>query len=466
MPRVAVIGGGFSGLSTAWHLGQVGFNVTVLEASPRFGGRIETGTFSTGDRYERGAAEFYDITGSPALKNLVHALELPTRPMRASPYFVWKGTTLESKDGIRRALGDRAVDAMDAFWKKGLEHRPVEEFAEAGHPRDNEHPWSKMSFEKVLKEHLSDDVGRDFTAFQGHSDLATSPRMTNGTFGFDNLLIDHPDYCKFYLLRDGNESLAKSLRGGNFEILHGAHVNRIAQNGSGFQVSFNGGKTLNADVVVVTVWPGKLGQVEWSGKGLSEAVADHSRHCNYWTHYLRVTFLFKGRFWAADFPEDYFVQDCFGGATVYDQSWLSETRGVLSWLLAGEEAKTLSELSDNEIIRRVADSFPEAIKRKSHLGMEARVDRYMSGVSRQPGGLPLQSFEDRHLPCGDPKLLFTGDYLYDATINGAYDSALWVANAIAEPHGRKILRPPPAKVAASAPPQVHNDSLPFFARRV
>ena len=39
---VAVIGGGLAGLTTAWRLGRAGFDVTVFEAEPRYGGRSLT----------------------------------------------------------------------------------------------------------------------------------------------------------------------------------------------------------------------------------------------------------------------------------------------------------------------------------------------------------------------------------------------------------------------------------------
>ena len=43
-PRVTVVGGGITGLAAAWELVQRGAAVTVLEAGPRWGGKIETGT--------------------------------------------------------------------------------------------------------------------------------------------------------------------------------------------------------------------------------------------------------------------------------------------------------------------------------------------------------------------------------------------------------------------------------------
>jgi monoamine oxidase len=437
-PKVVIVGAGFSGLAIAWHLGQLGFNVTVLEASPRFGGRIETGKFSTGDSYEHGAAEFYDITGDSHLKDLVKFLDLDTRPMKATPYFVWRDKTLETKQAIRREIGDSAVDAMDEFWQLGLYYRSVKDFSNASSLKDNKHPWIRNTYESVLEKYLPNELGRAFTLMQGHSDLAAAPDRVNGTFGFDNLLIDDPAYCKFYLIKGGNDLLVKTLMCGNFDVVFDASVRRIASTVNGFKVFYNG-KSIDADAVVITTSPVAMDYYEFTDEDLAIATQAHSKRYSKMTNYLRVSFLFQDRFWAKDFPEDYFVHDCFKGATVYDQSWMNSGRGVLSWLLAGSEAADLSALNDSDVIRAVIDQFPPAIKRKVHRGIDARVDRYMNGVSRQPGGLPLLPYLQRHKPCEDKALYFTGDYLYDATINGAYESACRVVDYIAKTYGKAIV---------------------------
>src|SRR5579862_1644017 len=42
MPSVAIVGGGISGLSTAYYLSKAGISSTVIEARPRLGGVIQT----------------------------------------------------------------------------------------------------------------------------------------------------------------------------------------------------------------------------------------------------------------------------------------------------------------------------------------------------------------------------------------------------------------------------------------
>lgn len=63
---VVIIGGGLSGLSTAYQLKKAGISYRVLEMEPRVGGRVRTGSYPEKTRAEVGLAEFWD--GNPALE--------------------------------------------------------------------------------------------------------------------------------------------------------------------------------------------------------------------------------------------------------------------------------------------------------------------------------------------------------------------------------------------------------------
>ena len=76
MPRVAIVGGGLAGLTTARRLKQAGINATVYEASSRLGGRCFTGrgVFADGQIFEHGG-ELID-NGHIAMKQLAQELGL------------------------------------------------------------------------------------------------------------------------------------------------------------------------------------------------------------------------------------------------------------------------------------------------------------------------------------------------------------------------------------------------------
>lgn len=62
---VLIVGGGLSGLSTAYLLKKAGIRSRILELAPRVGGRVRTGSYPEQVYAEIGLAEFWD--GNPAL---------------------------------------------------------------------------------------------------------------------------------------------------------------------------------------------------------------------------------------------------------------------------------------------------------------------------------------------------------------------------------------------------------------
>ena len=95
-------------------------------------------------------------------------------------------------------------------------------------------------------------------------------------------------------------------------------------------------------------------------------------------------------------------------------------------------------LSDEEILSQVVQSLPSVLSRGPEQLLAHRVDRFTGvlGVIRLPGGRPIQTLEKRHRASESCEgIYFTGDYLYDATLSGACDSANTIARAVAEKVG-------------------------------
>ena len=82
-----VIGAGISGLAAATTLKNSGFNVTVLEASDRYGGRIETVDFD-GYMADFGASWIHGIHGNP-LYSLSNSNSIVTKPTFYDPSYIF-----------------------------------------------------------------------------------------------------------------------------------------------------------------------------------------------------------------------------------------------------------------------------------------------------------------------------------------------------------------------------------------
>ncbi len=444
--RIGIVGAGFSGLMSAYLLerrfgDQV--EIEIWEAGDRPGGRVRTTRVpEAGVRYEAGVAELYDIAGNPQLRRLIRHLGLETRPLTGTPYFVVGDRVLRDDRALEGLVGHRGMDRLRRFWEQGTALRPPADYALAGRERDNDHPWQRRTFQDVLGD-IDEPLGEWFTAMQCHSDLATEPPHTSGLFGMDNLLIDHPGYCTMYTLTEGNEGLVAALadRVRSPVSLRTAVTHVAADDETGVRVTVQNreGERRDAelDALVVTLPPPGVRRIRWRDERLRDAVADHVRHHDHGTAYLRVTLVFRRRFWRHEFPEDYFVSDAFGGVTVYDQSPDDGAAGtgIQSWLLGGAPALEYASRSDQEIVAAVLDAMPGVTPVRDDLLVRACVDRWtgVAGVSALPGGVPLRPVRQRHSPDPRwPQLQFVGDYLYDATLCGALDAVRYGVSRLDE----------------------------------
>ncbi len=79
-PKILIIGAGIAGLAAAQDLIQSGFDVTILEARARSGGRICPDD-SLGLTVGRGATWIHGMEGNP-ITNLAHQFHAPLKQSR------------------------------------------------------------------------------------------------------------------------------------------------------------------------------------------------------------------------------------------------------------------------------------------------------------------------------------------------------------------------------------------------
>lgn len=88
---IAVVGGGISGLSTAWYLSRAGLSCTLIEKQPRLGGVIETG-YDQGCVLEGGPDSF--LAAKPEALQLIRELGLEGDVISSNDHqrvtYIWK----------------------------------------------------------------------------------------------------------------------------------------------------------------------------------------------------------------------------------------------------------------------------------------------------------------------------------------------------------------------------------------
>ena len=94
-PRIAIVGGGISGLSCAWYLAKSGISPVIIEARPRLGGVIQTERVD-GCVIEAGPDSFLSV--KPAAVDLIREVGLAGDIIGSNDHlrktYVWKGGRL------------------------------------------------------------------------------------------------------------------------------------------------------------------------------------------------------------------------------------------------------------------------------------------------------------------------------------------------------------------------------------
>ena len=114
MPKAVIIGGGISGLSTAYYLARRGVASTLIESRPRLGGVIQT-EHVEGCTIEAGPDSF--ISAKPAALELIRELGLADQVIGSNDYsrktFVWKhGRLVPLPEGLMMMVPTRILPLL------------------------------------------------------------------------------------------------------------------------------------------------------------------------------------------------------------------------------------------------------------------------------------------------------------------------------------------------------------------
>ena len=289
-----------------------------------------------------------------------------------------------------------------------------------------------MTGDEILTNEIKDETARRYIRVMAHSDVSVPPHLTNGLTFLKNVLMDVEGYLNIYSVVGGNEKIVERLADEiDADVEFDATVRSVEPQRDGtyrLEVMKAGvTEAVVADYVVLALPLTALSIIDWRSAALRRAMNKHIGYFDRPGHYLRVTLLFERPFWREHVSGNWFMVDGFDGCCVYDESSRQELgpHGALSFLIAGNAALGLANMSDARIEELCLDALPPAMQHGRALLIDRRVHRWMATVNAVPGGLPQRSRVANHQPdpVQLPGLLTVGDYMFDATLNGVLDSA-------------------------------------------
>ena len=256
--RAIVVGAGFSGLTAAFELSRAGYDVTVVEARGRVGGRVVSlGDLVPGKNVEGGG----ELIGS----------NHPTWVAYAERFKLEFLDVSESEDfDFPIILGGRALSADDAeaLWEE-LDTVVNVMNADAATVSDADRPWTTANAQALDQRTLGQWIQGLMASDRCKIALDAMMTADNGVrtewqsylanlamvkgHGLEKYWTD----SEVYRCRGGNQQLARKLQEaiGAARVLLSTPVDAITVGASNVRVRLANGKTLEADDVILTVPP-------------------------------------------------------------------------------------------------------------------------------------------------------------------------------------------------------------------
>jgi monoamine oxidase len=254
--RIIVVGAGFAGLSAGHELKSMGYDVVVVEARDRIGGRVQSfGDFVPGKTFE-GGGEYIGLNqphwwaykaklGLEFVEVICEDAETPivlngARLDKAAADAIWS----ELDTAFQPLITDARQVNIEQPWltpgARDLDYRSTADWLDSS-------PVSPLTKQAIAAEF----EGNNAVPMDRQSYLGNLTQIAAG--GFERFFTD----TEVYRLKGGNQLLAERLADGigRQRVLLGLAVKAITQTELGVSVQLSNGKVLIGDDVVLSVPP-------------------------------------------------------------------------------------------------------------------------------------------------------------------------------------------------------------------
>lgn len=309
--RVLVVGAGFSGLACAYELQAAGYDVRVIEATNRVGGRVRSSNdFVAGRTVEIGG----ELVGSNHPTWMAYKDTFGLEFSELSENEEWEQPVVLDGKRLSRDEAKALLEEMDEVFNKAIDPQAANVVADE--------PWKTPDAEKLDQgttkawlEKLECSpicrraLGIEFIANNGQ-DLANQSFLGNltqvkGHGGAQS----YRDESEIYRCKGGNQTLAKKLAEQIRTLVLELPVRLIDYGEEKVVVTCNDGRTIECDDVVLAVPPSVWSRIEFR-PGLPKGLMPQMGLNTKWFAHL------GSRFWQQANLEQYALTD-----GVFNMTW-------------------------------------------------------------------------------------------------------------------------------------------------
>lgn len=429
--NVVVIGAGAAGLYTGWYLKERGFNVTILEASNRLGGRIKSFDGFSDYDIELGAERIYG--SNTPWYDLVQQSSKTLNTKTPEDYYFFRQDPSDLnepplKDKSTAGQYSDFVETMDFVNGAGSYNGP-DVSVESAFTTNS--PWSMVGVANGIIGNQRGTVNSRL-GMRGYSQEIAAQTVDGQVNTLENASLHS-------VLEESFSSVLDKIR-------YGQQVNAISYEGEMINVSTKGGQSFSADRVVVTVPLTilKSGDINFT-PSLPNTKLEALEKMDMMAG-MKVHLKFSSAFWEDTVSPN--LGSIYGHnflPEIYVSSLGRSDTPVLTAYIMGERAEQFSSMDDNTAITLMLSYLDEIFTSQAPTQSFVQGGYNIMDWSKEPFIYGAYSFplvggsvvfrEELAKPI-DNKIYFAGEATHyeghSGTVHGAIESGVRVATEIEE----------------------------------